>query len=102
MPLRPHSKGVSISVRLTPSARRDAYQGVMDTPEGRALKISVTAIPEDGKANKALIAFLAKEWKLPKSALSLLSGDTNKNKVLLAEGDTARLTGLLQAWLNTH
>ena len=63
-----------------------------------SLKISVTAIPEDGKANKALFALLAREWKLPKSALSLLSGDTHRQKVVLVEGDGGALISRLQEW----
>lgn len=91
MPFQLHSKGVTARIRLTPAARKTAFQGFADaagdTQAGRMLKISVNAVPEDGKANRALLEFLASEWGLPKSALSLLSGDTSRQKTVLAETD---------------
>lgn len=99
MPFQLHSKGVTVRIRLTPAARKTAFQGFADTAGdavsggGRMLKIAVNAVPEDGKANRALIEFLANEWGLPKSALSLLSGDTSRQKTILAETDDA--AGLL-------
>lgn len=100
MPFQLHSKGVTARIRLTPAARKTAFQGFADAAgdaqAGRMLKISVNAVPEDGKANRALLEFLASEWGLPKSALSLLSGDTSRQKTVLAETDdsTALLTTL--------
>ena len=99
--LRPHSNGITLSIRLTPGAKKDALLGVMDIADNqKAIKASVTAPPEDGRANKALIALLAKELKLPKSSISLLSGDTNRQKVLLVEGDTAPLMEKIGGWLS--
>lgn len=92
MPFRPHPDGVAATIRLTPGARSAGIHGVMETGDGRrALKISVTAVPEDGKANKALLVLLAKEWRVPKTSLSLLSGDTHRVKTVLAAGDTGAL-----------
>ena len=89
MPFQIHSKGVTVRIRLTPGARKTAVQGFADeaggADAGRLLKISVNAVPEDGKANRALIDFLAREWGLPKSAFSLLAGDTSRQKTLLVE-----------------
>jgi uncharacterized protein len=100
VPLRPHNKGISLSIRLTPGAKKDALLGVMDIADNqKALKASVTAPPEDGRANKALIALLAKELKLQKSSISVLSGDTNRQKVLLVEGETAPLLEKINGWL---
>lgn len=94
MPFQLHSKGIIARIRLTPAARKTAFQGFADTADdaasaGRMLKISVNAVPEDGKANRALLEFLASEWGLPKSALSLISGDTSRQKTVLAETDDA-------------
>lgn len=101
MPLRPHNKGVSLSVRLSPGAKRDAVLGLVDVADnGRALKVSVTSPPEDGRANKALVALLAKELKLPKSSIYLLSGETNRQKVLLVEGDTPALLQKINDWIS--
>ncbi len=97
MPFQLHSRGVTARIRLTPAARKTAFQGFADAAgdahAGRMLKISVNAVPEDGKANRALLEFLASEWGLPKSALSLLSGDTSRQKTVLVEAPDAE--GLL-------
>ena len=92
IPLRPHARGITIAIKLTPKAKREEISGLMPGENGTTLlKVSVTAPPEDGKANKALIALLSKEWGLPKSALSLLTGETSRQKVILIEGETAAL-----------
>lgn len=92
MPFQLHTKGLTVRIRLTPGARKTGVQGLADVAgdagaAGRMLKISVNAVPEDGKANRALLEFLAREWGLPKSALSLLNGDTSRQKTVLAETD---------------
>lgn len=103
LPFSLHKKGLSVSIRLTPAARTSGFQGLADIADGKtALKFSVNTPPEDGKANKALIVLLAKEWKLQKSSFSLLSGDTNRNKVVLIEGDGAALMKILSAWLTAQ
>ncbi|ACJ00243.1 DUF167 domain-containing protein [Rhodospirillum centenum] len=84
--------GVRVALRVTPKASRTAVQGPMDGPEGRTLlKLAVTAVPEDGKANAAVIALLAKHWRLPKSSMSIVSGGTDRTKVLFIAGDAADL-----------
>ena len=76
-PLRVATGGVDIHVRLHPAAHRAGVEGVVETADGtRVLKIRVTEPPEDGKANAALIKLLARTWKVPKSALSIISGRT--------------------------
>ena len=74
-----HPEGLVLSVRVQPRASRNAIQGV----HGEALKIALTAPPVDGAANKACMAFVAKQMGLAKSAVSILSGKTNRNKRLL-------------------
>ena len=103
MPFKIHKQGVTVNVRLTPGARHDGISGVVDAGDGKkALKISVRSPPEDGNANKELLALLAKEWGLPKSALSLLSGDTNRQKVVLVAGDGEKLFQRMTEWLGTQ
>lgn len=99
-PFRPAPAGVRLAVRLTPRASRTAVQGVVRDADGnRMLKASVTAVPEAGAANAALITLLAKLWKLPKSSLTIVTGHTDRNKVLEIAGDgpalLARLVPLL-------
>ena len=88
IPVTPGSDGVTVSVRLTPKASVNRIQGLIaDAGGGMALKASVTAVPEKGKANAALIKLLAKAWSLPKTSLTVISGVTDRNKVLHIEGD---------------
>ena len=74
-----HPKGIVLSVRVQTKSSRNAIRGVYDN----ALKLSLTAPPVEGAANKALIAFLSKKLGLAKSAFEILSGRTNRNKRLL-------------------
>lgn len=83
------SESFILHVRLTPKAARNAVQGWVQNAGGtQILKASVTAVPENGKANDALIKLLAKHCGLPKSAFVLKSGATDRNKVLLVYGAT--------------
>lgn len=88
--------GVKVRVKLAPKASRDALGGVrIDADGGAHVKASVTAAPEGGKANAALIALLAKTWRLPKSAITVVAGATARQKTLLIAGDPAALTARL-------
>lgn len=81
------NNGIEIAIRLTPKASHNKIQGIYEDAEGNTwLKISVTAVPEDGKANQALIDFLAKYCRVPKSTIKLISGQTFRNKILFIEG----------------
>ena len=77
--LTSHENGVVITVYIQPRASRNRIHG----PHGNALKIAITAPPVDNKANAAVIAFLAKLFDLPKSAVLLMSGQQNRSKRLL-------------------
>jgi len=70
-----------LAIHAIPKSSCNKVEGYETDAKGeRWLRVRITAAPEDGKANKALIAFLAKEWKIPKSALSLVSGETSRYK----------------------
>lgn len=101
-PLAVVAGGVRVFVRLTPRARREAIEGIVTEPDGRvALKVAVTAPPESGKANEALIALLGKSWRLPKRAFEIVGGATDRRKTLLVSGDPASLTALIAAHIET-
>jgi len=88
MPLSATADGLRLAVRLAPRASRNRIEGVVAEADGSArLKVSVTAVPEAGKANKALIALLAKSWKIPKSAFEIIIGATDHRKTLLIAAD---------------
>jgi hypothetical protein len=79
-------------VRVHPGARRNAITGVHDG----ALKISLTTPPTDGRANQALIAFLAEQLSIPRARITLLTGATSRSKTLHIAGFTkASLTAAL-------
>ena len=68
--------------------------------DGRtALAVRVSAPPEGGKANAALVKLLAKTWKLPKSAITIVAGHGHRQKSLLIAGDPMALKAKLGNWL---
>ncbi len=75
--------GGLLHVRLTPNASVARVAGFEPNADGQEqLKAYVTVVPENGKANKALIQILSKLLKLPKSAFEIIRGETDRNKVL--------------------
>ncbi len=94
-----------VRLKVAPKAKRNQFGGLLDEPDGgplgqgRALKISVTAAPEDGKANAAVIALLAQEWGVAKSAISVVSGATDRRKLVEIRGPSQELLAKLQGWL---
>ena len=93
-----------LRVRLTPKARREAVQGLkpLAAPIGRAgmeLAVSVTAVPEKGKANAALLRLLAKKLGVGSSLLRLAAGETDRHKQVALAGDSEDWRRRLEAWL---
>lgn len=94
--ITPHTDGVLIAVRAQPGARKNAVLG----EHGGALKIAVTAPPEDGRANMALVEVLRDWLGLKRSQVELIGGATNRNKSFLIRGVTAdQLTALVTSKL---
>ena len=62
------------------------------------LKATVTAVPEGGKANEALLKLLAKTWKLPKTSLEIASGVASRRKLVRIAGDPGALYEMLTDW----
>lgn len=92
------SDGVRLRLKVRPQARRDAIDGIVPDIEGEALAVSVTATPEDGKANAAVIAVLARAWRLPGSAFSVVQGATARRKLLRVTGDGPALDHIIATW----
>jgi uncharacterized protein len=83
-----HQDHLRLAIRLTPNAAKDAVEALETSDDGQTwLKARVTAVPEDGKANKALVQLLAKWLKTPKSSISILSGETARKKILRIDGE---------------
>ena len=95
--------GLRVALKVTPKAARAAIGGLGADADGRAyLKVAVTAAPERGKANAAVIKLLARAWRLPPSALSITGGATARRKTLHVAGDTPELLKHLNEWIETH
>lgn len=76
-----------ITVKLTPGAKKNEVAGwETDAAGERFLRACVTAAPEKGKANAALLKLLSKHWGIPKSAIEIVRGETSRVKVLEIEG----------------
>jgi uncharacterized protein (TIGR00251 family) len=96
-PWTAREKGVVLQVRLTPKSSRDALEGVEVLADGACvLKARVRAVPEDGKANDALVALVAKSLKTPASRIKIASGATSRHKSLLLEGEPAEIFARLE------
>jgi hypothetical protein len=101
-PVRCVEDGVTVAVRLTPKAKSSGVNGLLERPDGAALKVSVTQAPERNRANAALLALLAKEWRVPKSSLRVVGGPTDRNKVIHIAGDPKGLCRTLDQWMAAH
>ena len=73
--LKEDKNGIIISLKILPNSSKNAI-----TFADGILKVKITAQPVEGKANKALIEFLAKEFKIPKTCIEIVKGKTNKEK----------------------
>jgi uncharacterized protein (TIGR00251 family) len=78
-------EGVVISIRAQPNARKTAVSG----EHGGALKVTVAAPPEDGRANAAIVELLRNYFGLKRSQIELISGLTSRNKTVLIRGLSA-------------
>ena len=84
VPLHETSAGITFAVKIQPRARRNAIVGEL----GDALKIALTAPPVDGRANDACVEFLADLLDLPRSSITIVSGQSSRNKVIRVAGCT--------------
>jgi uncharacterized protein len=82
IPLRESGAGVMFAVKVHPRAKKNAVTGEV----GEALKVSLTAPPSNGKANSACIEFFAKLLKVPRSSVTIASGQTSRGKVIRVVG----------------
>jgi uncharacterized protein (TIGR00251 family) len=82
--VRDTAQGVQFSLRVQPRASRNAVAGVM----GDAIKLAITAPPVDGKANQAVVEYLAELLKVSKSSVTIVSGETGRNKLVAIRGVT--------------
>ena len=94
--LSDHAEGVLLPVRAKPGARKAGIQG----ERNGALVVAVTAPPEDGRANEALVELLHERLGLKRSRIELVSGQKSRDKRFLLRGITrAEVVVLLGKWV---
>lgn len=72
-------RGAALAIRVTPRARRNEIVEILDD---QTIKIRLTAPPIEGKANEALIEFLAKVLGIPESRIDIVAGQTGRDKLV--------------------
>lgn len=76
----------TLAIHLQPGAKRNEIAGFRDG----VLYVKVNAVPEKGRANQALLGLLSETLGLPRSAFSIIRGQTSRNKVVAVRGLTAQ------------
>ena len=82
IPVHESARGITLAVKVHPRARKNAITGVV----GDALKLALTAPPVEGKANQAVIEFFADLFAIPRSSVTIASGETSRNKIVRIAG----------------
>jgi uncharacterized protein YggU (UPF0235/DUF167 family) len=96
-PWRAAKGGLQLAVRVSPKAARDGIDGLTDTPQGPAVRVRVRAVPDDGKANAAVEAVVARWLGLPGTKVTVAAGRKARVKVLEIDGDPGALEALVAA-----
>ena len=86
IPVHQTSAGVTFTVRVHTRAKKNAITGEL----GDALKVSLTPPPIEGRANDACVEFFAKLLQVPRSSVTIASGQTSRSKVIRVAGVTAQ------------
>ncbi|WP_022653856.1 DUF167 domain-containing protein [Aquaspirillum serpens] len=87
-------QGIRLTLHIQPGAKQTRIVGLY----GEALKISLAAPPVDGKANQALLRFLAEELAIPMRSLCLSSGETSRRKVVIIQQPSATVLATISRW----
>ena len=82
--------GLIVNIKISPNSKKNEIIN-----EGEFSKVKITAQPIDGKANKALIEYLSKNFKIPKTSIKILKGETSKEKTILFCTQDQEKTSLL-------
>jgi uncharacterized protein (TIGR00251 family) len=91
--------GAAITVRVTPRARKTEFGGVL---EDGTLRIRIKEPPVEGKANKALLAYLAKVLGIRKNQIEIVAGQQGLDKIISVEDMTAEeVEARIQGWLDS-
>jgi uncharacterized protein len=103
LPWTADADGLTLAVRATPRASRTEIVGIQTQVDGlTALAIRVASPPVEGAANDALVAFLAKQLGIPRSAIRLRSGSQGRLKIVRIEGIGADLAHQLSMLIESR
>ena len=86
--IRETGAGVTLAIRAQPGAKKTGITGIYGEGADAQLKIAVHAPPLEGRANQALIAFLADFFSVPRAKIELISGELSRSKIFLLDGVT--------------
>lgn len=101
-PWRPVTDGLSVAIRVTPRAGRDAVTGIEMRPDGRCvLLVKLRAAPADNAANDAVIALFSDVCDVPRRNIRIASGLSARLKTLALTGDSAALARALETAVAT-
>ena len=95
--LKVTAEGVVVDLKVVPNSSKNGF--VMPENPEQPIKLKVTAQPIENKANKAVIEYLSKYFKIPKTSIIVLRGETSKDKtILLKTQDDAKLELIKQTF----
>ena len=78
--IKENENGVLVSLKIVPNSSKNEI-----VLEDSFVKVKITAQPIENKANKALIEFLSKKFKIPKSSVKIVKGELSRDKTVLFE-----------------
>jgi len=89
------SEGVIVNIKISPNSKKNEI-----IKEADSVKVKITAQPIDGKANKCLTEFLSKQFKIQKTSIKILKGETSKEKTILFETKDSEKVEILNKTFN--
>jgi hypothetical protein len=89
LPVKDFRNGARFAVRVTPRASHTALTGVLGAGGEGPIKVSLNSPPVDGKANAALIEYLATVLGVPRSAVEIVGGPQSRKKLIQVSGQSA-------------
>ena len=97
--LRATPAGVTLAVRAQPGAKKTAIIGIYGEGPSAQLKIAANAPPVEGRANSALVIFLAELFAIPRNKVEIVAGELSRSKVFLLSGVTVnKAQEILSDW----
>lgn len=85
--------GLRLSLHIQPGASKSEFAGIF----GNAIKLRIKAKAEDGEANKAVCAFLADFFHVPKTSVSIIRGQSSRTKTVFIAGKSKTLLAVLES-----